>query len=301
MTREGREDREALDVVTTANGYSQLFAALFTTGFNIKALEQNKDYITPAYIISKMYTRGAVAYDKKTKLWLPFSSRGRDAVGQPETLELVGQDGTRWTRKRDDVYIFRANASSFPWKLLLDLQARKLAEIDAAISQNLDAVKEMTVILTEDERIGRKLQVVDAQRRAGKSVAVLSPRELGTKAAESVTLGAAFAAITTIKTEAEYKIDKLRTEWQAVYEHALHLLGVHTSKGKGERKTDDEIDAENGEADAMAFVLIRQANADAIAQGAPFRFYPANSYDEKDDETEGGEENDVILDETLDY
>lgn len=299
MTREGRTDRDFLDVVTTANGYSQLFAALFTSSFNIAKLEQENN-LTPAYIIKIMYNRGAVAYDKLTKLWLPFAARGRDAYGEPETVELYGQDGKRWTRKRKDVYIFKANASAFPWVMLINLQARKLAEIDAAISQNLDAVKQMTVILSENERLSQRLRIADAARRAGASVAVLSPREMGVKPEEAVTLGQNFAALTTLKTDAEYNVDKLRSEWQQVYEHALHLLGVHTSKNKGERKTDNEIEAENGEADAMAYILTRQANADAIAQGAPFRFYPANDYNEKDDKEEGGEENDVIIDEVID-
>lgn len=263
MTRSGRQTRGTQD----AESYKTLFASLFKTAGIIEGLEQGtladdniRDGLTDAYVLGVLYERGAVAYEPETGLWLPFSGAGHQTVyGGNEKITLFGANGYNVTKKRDKVYIFTANPSAYPLCTIINKRAELLADFDNAIKQNLDAVKEMTVIYSDSPVLSAQLKNADAKRRAGASVAVL------TRGTED------FGEIGKLSTETEYKIDKLLKDRRKLYEETLHLVGVRTPLEKGERMISDEVATQNAETDAYIGIMERTFNTQAELYGLPFR------------------------------
>lgn len=286
MTRNGRKEREVAATYNVGvDGYISLFTSIFCTSADVDGIDASAEGLSSTYILRVLYTRGKIAYDKQTGLWLPFSGVGRaNAYGVPKRVRLWGADGTKLERKRDDVYIFKANPLAFPWALLIAQKAAFMANCDNAINQNLDAVKQMTCITAENELVGRILSIANKKRQNGESVAIVDPFMYGDDN-EATAASATLSGITTFKTDAEYLIDRFKEAKQQEYDEALHLLGIQTGYEKGERMTDDEIAAFNGEATACLSVLAQTFNTDAEAQGAPFKIVPHGQTNKREDET----------------
>jgi hypothetical protein len=272
MTRHGRQNRETARAYNVGvDGYISLFTSIFCTRAKVKGIEQGRDGLTSTYILRTLYTRGAIAYDKQTRLWLRYSGVGEpNAYGEPRRVRLWGFDGVNFERERDDVYLFKANALAFPWAVLIAQKSAFLSELDGAIAQNLDAVKQMTYITAENELVGRMLAVINKRREQGESVAILNPYAFGDDN-EAAAAGATLQGVNVFKTGADFLIDKLKEAKRQEYDEIIHLLGVQTGYEKGERMTDNEIEAFNGETNACLSILATTFNTDAEAQGAPFR------------------------------
>ena len=134
-----------------------------------------------------------------------------------------------------------------------------LADFDNAIKQNLDAVKEMTVIISQTRELADQIKRADAARRRGASVAVMNASTME------------FNNLQTLKTEAEYKIDRLIEDKRKVYEDTLHLVNVRTPIEKGERMITGEVNTQNAETEAYGNVLKITFNGIAEHYGLPFR------------------------------
>lgn len=264
MTRDGRKNPLNL---RNAESYKTLFASLFKTGGLVENLtagtfaEANiADGLTDAYILGIMYERGGVCYDPATGVWLPFSGTGHQNVyGNNDTLTLFGANGVQYRRERKDVFVFLANPDGVPLKRTIDANAELLADFDAAIRQNLDAIKDMTVIYSDNDKLTAQLRQADKRRRAGASVAVIS-RDVDD-----------YGEVGKLSTGAEYKVDKLLKDRRKLYEETLHLVGVRTPIEKGERMITDEVNTQNAETDAYAGIMERTFNAAASLYGLPFR------------------------------
>ena len=263
MTREGRTQ----DVQKGADGYKTLFASLFKTSGIIENLELGryapenvKEGLTDAYILGVLYERGRVAYDPATGAWLPCTGAGRQTVyGKNALVTLYGANGANITRARGDVFVFSANPDAVPLKCLIDRRAELLADFDAAIKQNLDAVKDMTVLYTDNPFMAKQLERANNKRIRGASVAVVS------RVVED------FGEVGTLSTGTEYKIDKLLKDRRKLYEETLHLVGVRTPIEKGERMITGEVDTQNAETDAYIGIMERTFNTQAELYGLPFR------------------------------
>lgn len=265
MTREGRQALAPCGI--GADSYKTLFASLFKTSATIEGLENGayfddavRDGLTDGYILGKLYNDGAVAYDKATGAWLSFTEEGRVTVyGRGYNVRLFGAGGYNVQRSRDDVFVFKANPNGVPLRPIVEAKCELLAQFDGAILQNLDAVKDMSVIYAEDKALVNELKRADKLRRAGRSVAVVHRPETS------------FGELGVLSTKAEYKITELLRDRRKLYEELLHLVGVRTPLEKGERMTDDEIKSQNAESDAYVGIMERTFNKDAELYGAPFR------------------------------
>lgn len=264
-TREGRAARE---FVTGAAAYECTFAALFQTSCRVENLEQSAGYYdadeadrpTSEYILKKLYEDGEIAYHKTLGVWLPFSASGRQNIyGVSETFRLYGSNGRNIPARRDDIVVFRANPQSNSIADIVRDRSALLADFDNAIKQNLDAVKEMTVIISQTRELADQIKRADAARRRGASVAVMNASTME------------FNNLQTLKTEAEYKIDRLIEDKRKVYEDTLHLVNVRTPIEKGERMITGEINTQNEETDAYGNVLKTTFNGIAEHYGLPFR------------------------------
>lgn len=264
MTRSGRQNPLTLK---DAESYKTLFASLFKTAGIITGIEAGTlakdniaDGLNDAYILGVLYERGQIAYDASTGVWLPYTGAGaRTVYGQNESITLFGANGTNYTRKRGQVYLFKANPDAEPLKCIIDRKSELLAEFDAAIAQNLDAIKEMTILYTDNPDLTGQLRNADRKRRNGASVAVVN-RNMED-----------FGEVNKLSTGAEYKVDKLLKDRRKLYEETLHLVGVRTPIEKGERMITNEVQTQNAETDAYIGIMERTFNAQADLYGLPFK------------------------------
>lgn len=265
MTREGRQQLSPYDL--DADSYKTLFASLFKTCGVIEGLESGemfdenvRDGLTDGHILGILYNRGQIAYDKTTGMWLEFTEEGRESVyNRGKNVRLFGGGGYNIQRARDDVFVFKANPNACPLRPIVDAKCEMLADFDRAIAQNLDAIKDMSVVWADDVNLVNALKRADKLRRAGRSVAVVR------RTTED------YGEMGLLTTKAEYKIDKLLKDRRKLYEELLHLVGVRTPVEKGERMTDDEVHSQNAETDAYIGVMERTFNHTAELYGAPFR------------------------------
>lgn len=264
-TREGRAARE---FVTGAAAYECTFAALFQTSCRVEGIKQSAGYYdadesdrpTSEYILKRLYEDGEIAYHKTLGVWLPFSSSGRKNIyGVSETFRLYGSNGRNIPARREDIVVFRANPQSNAIADIVRDRSALLADFDNAIKQNLDAVKEMTVIISQTRELADQIKRADAARRRGASVAVMNASTME------------FNNLQTLKTEAEYKIDRLIEDKRKVYEDTLHLVNVRTPIEKGERMITGEVNTQNAETEAYGNVLKITFNGIAEHYGLPFR------------------------------
>lgn len=265
-TRQGRYYRDCDTPIKAAKGYENLFAALFCTAAKITGIVNRKDDLKDDYILDMLYSTGAVAFHKKTELWLPLYGVGTPtAYGTYDNYRLYSlYNGTTYNAKRDDLYIFDANAQAFPIQEFIRTRAATLAAFDAAIAQNLDGVKDMSVIVAHSKELTQQLRKLDSERRRGKSWGVINANLMDRE-------NGGLAKLETLSTGMEYKIDKLTADRRAYYEETLHLVGVKTPYEKGERMITNEIEMQTAETSAYIELMIKTFNQNAIEQGAPFR------------------------------
>lgn len=263
MTREGRQSRDVAEFYTAAKGYKVLFAALFCAAVRIDGITDREGYLTDDYIINILYEDGSVAFHIPTRTWWRWTEVGeRNTYGNPKRVRLFSTyRGGGFECDRADVFIFDANAQAFGIERFVNDKCNVLADFDAAIRQNLDAVKDMTLIVADNEEIARKLKNADIQRRRGKSVGVLSRRNKN----------GGLASLETLSTGAEYKVNRLMEDRRKLYEDVLHLVGVDTAFQKGERMITNEAEMQTAETSAYIRVMIDTFNRQAKEQNAPFR------------------------------
>lgn len=296
MTREGRQDRnDVVEYYTAAKGYKSLFAALYCAAVKINGITDREGHLTDDYIVNILYTDGSVAFHKPTATWWKWSQVGQpNAYGVPERVRLYSRyAGGGIEADRDEVYIFDANSEAFGIARFVNDKCETLADYDAAIKQNLDAVKDMTIIVADNGEIAKKLADVDRKRRRGYSVATLSRRNKN----------GGLSALETLSTGAEYKLDRLQDDRRKLYEEILHLVGVDTAFAKGERMIVDEAEMQGAETSAYIRIMIDTFNRQAEEQGAPFRMErvrkPVGNSDDKNAPKTDENETDEGVDENV--
>lgn len=260
MTREGRENREsARTVLNVAAAYRNIAAAIFQSSVIIDGLTERdpaQDFIT-----GKLYNKGTICRHKRLGLWLDYSGNGQqDIYGEYDNYTLTGANGTTYNAKRDEIEIYNANPQKSPLETFVRIKAATIASAEGAKRQNLDAVKAVTVIYTDDPGTANKLRAADAKRRDGASVVILdrSQKDYG-------------GTLDTLQTGAEFICDKLQDFQKREWETLLHYVGVYTGIEKSAEVKQSEIIAQNAETNAFMNVLLKTFNKCAEKEGAPYR------------------------------
>lgn len=257
MTRNGRKiPRSWFRFDKAANTYETLFAALFQTTTKITGLKEftakyGGEAVDETYILKMLYTRGGIAFDKSTGLWLPFWGTGRlDWYGRYNNYRLYGANGNSFNAKKDNVFIFLANPNGSP--ILANAirdKSHLIQDLDLAIQQNLDTIKECTLITYDDRIAVEAIEQADKARRDGQSVTFL-PRKFGQ-----------IGDIQSIQTGGTYYVDKLQAARRIEIEDCLHLVGVKTPQEKAERLITSEVNTQNAEAGAYIGIMHNVFNA----------------------------------------
>ena len=104
-SREARRDAERKRKLYFDN-YMADFCSLFHSAVEIENLPLD---LPKRYLLKILLTKGGIAYDKQTKLFLPFVEKGIDVYGLPISYTLIGFNGLNFTRNPEEVVILRAN------------------------------------------------------------------------------------------------------------------------------------------------------------------------------------------------
>ena len=239
------------------NDYRSLFSMLFHNAVKIKFLP---DDLPKRYLLRILRNKGGIAYDKQTKLYLPYSKVGIDVYGLPKQYILIGFDGLVLTRDAKDVVILRANDLEFPLSVYIDNQVSKLVDYDLAIEQNLEAIKTMSFAQVSDQSQLLSLVNLNNAKRIGATIVYVNKQSL------------TGAEIKVMPTGAEYLIDKLRQDRKECMNETLSTIGINVANvDKRERVQDAEIRASQGFALDCINTLVETFNHDAELGGLKIR------------------------------
>ena len=239
------------------NDYRSLFSMLFHNSVEVEDLPVD---LPKRYLLRILRNKGAIAYDKITKVFLPFVKIGIDLYGLPKMYTLIGFDGTVLTRTKNEVVILRANDLEFPISEYIEHQVEKLVDYDLAIEQNLEAIKTMSFAQVADQ--SQLLSLVNLQnaKRIGATIAYVN---------KSSMTG---AEIKVQQTGAQYLIDKLRQDRKECMNETLSTIGINVANvDKRERVQDAEIRASQGFALDCINTLVETFNHDAKIGGLKIR------------------------------
>lgn len=237
--------------------YYNDFANLFHNAVEVIKLPND---LPKRYLLKVLMEKGGIAYDKTTRLFLPFTRMQIDVYGLPKAYTLVGYNGTTLVRKADEVVILRANDLEIPIEPYIISQANKIVDYDMAIEQNLDAIKVTTIAEVQDESQLLSLVNEYESRKIGSTLVVKNKKSM------------AGAELKVSDTKAQYLVDKLRQDRKEVLNETLSKIGINVANvDKKERVQDAEIRASQGYALDSISVLIDTFNHDAKIGGLDIR------------------------------
>lgn len=238
--------------------YFNYYVSNFCLLFNNSVEVVNGDDLPKRYLLKVLRNRGAIAYDKQQKIYLPFTEIGIDLYGLPTQYQLIAYNGVTLMRSPDEVVILRANDLQFPMIEYFNQQAGKIVDIDMSIEQNIEAIKTMSIISVRDTAELLSLANYEYARRLGASVVY---KEKGVENTVKVE-----------NTNAQYLVDKLLEARKEVINETLASIGIAVANtDKRERVQGLEVMASQGYAQDKLNTLVDTFNYDAEIGGLKIR------------------------------
>ena len=267
--------KEIKDAIERRKAYENDYRSLFSLLYhNSVAVDDLPKELPKRYLLRVLKNRGAIAYDKETKLFLPFSRTGIDVYGLPTQYILIGYNGYVLTRKPEDVIVLRANDLEYSLEEYIENQVKKLVNYDMAIEQNLESIKTMSFAEVGDMAQLQSIESMQSAKRIGATIVYVNKKALSgceTKVQQ---------------TGAQYLIDKLRQDRKECMNETLSTIGINVANvDKKERVQDAEIRASQGFALDCVSTLVETFNHDAEIGGLKIRL-KANTSLYKENELE---------------
>lgn len=238
--------------------YFNYYVSNFCLLFNNSVEVVNGDDVPKRYLLKVLRNRGAIAYDKQQKIYLPFTEIGIDLYGLPTQYQLIAYNGVTLMRSPDEVIILRANDLQYPIIEYFNQQAGKIVDIDMSIEQNIEAIKTMSIISVRDTAELLSLANYEYARRLGASVVYKEKGVENTVKVES--------------TNAQYLVDKLLEARKEIINETLASIGIAVANtDKRERVQGLEVMASQGYAQDKLNTLVDTFNYDAEIGGLKIR------------------------------
>lgn len=238
--------------------YFNYYVSNFCLLFNNSVEVVNGDDLPKRYLLKVLRNRGAIAYDKQQKIYLPFTEIGIDLYGLPTQYQLIAYNGVTLMRSPDEVVILRANDLQYPMIEYFNQQAGKIVDIDMSIEQNIEAIKTMSIISVRDTAELLSLANYEYARRIGASVVYKEKGVENTVKVES--------------TNAQYLVDKLLEARKEIINETLASIGIAVANtDKRERVQGLEVMASQGYAQDKLNTLVDTFNYDAEIGGLKIR------------------------------
>lgn len=237
--------------------YTMYFEGMLHNAITIRNLPSD---VPKRYFLRTLFKEGKIGEieGKNEQLFLPASGVGIDIYGLPTDYNLIAPNGYTAHLPASQVKIYRINDMAYPIYPYLQEQARKVAELDMAIAQNLDAIKTATFFRCKDQKEVLSLQNASYARRIGATVI------FGTEDMAS--------SLEMFSTGATYYCDKLYELRKEIINETLNRMGTLTANDdKRERVQTAEVDASACATLCNINVIIDTFNYDAKIAGSPLR------------------------------
>lgn len=247
-TRQARKDAEKKREIYF-NNYMAQFCCLFDNSVEIENLPSD---LPKRYLLRVLRNKGGIAFDKQTKLYLPYVEKGIDVYGLPKEYTLIGFNGFVVSRNPKEVVILRANDLKYPIVEYFEQQIYKLVDLDLAIEQNLDAIRTCSIAEVSDESQLLSLANEYQAKRLGATVVFKNKKSM------------TGAELKVSDTNAQYLVDKLLENRKKVLNETLSAIGINMPNvDKRERVQGEEIRSSQGYALDSLNILIDTFNHDA--------------------------------------
>lgn len=241
------------------NDYRALFSMLFHNSIVVENLPKD---LPKRYLLRVLKNRGAIAYDKISKVFLPFTKEGVDLYGLPKYYSLIGYNGFIVRRTAEEVVILRANDLEYSLEEYIESQVKKLVDYDMAIEQNLEAIKTMSVMQVGNEKQLLSVANMQQAKRIGATIVYVNKKSM------------TGAEMNVQQTGAKYLITDLREDRKECMNETLSTIGINVANvDKKERVQDAEIRASQGFALDCISTLIETFNHDAEIGGLKLRLH----------------------------
>lgn len=274
-TRQARRD-----AIEKRKRYFDNYISMLCMLYDNSVVVEN-DSVPKRYLLKILREKGGIAYDKETKLYLPYVEKGIDAYGLPQDYTLVGANGYVLNRKPSEVVILRSNDLKYAILNYFEQQVEKIVDIDCSIEQNLDACKTMTIAELDNDSALLSLANEVESRRVGATIIFKNKNAMqGTELKVS-------------NTGATYLVDKLLDARKEILNETLSTIGISVANtDKKERVQSIEVLASQGYALDCINTLVETFNYDAEQGGLSIRL-KANTSLVKENEkaNEKGDEN----------
>ena len=237
--------------------YLERWVSLFNNSIVLENAESN---VPKRYFLRQLYEKGGVAYDIATELYLPYTGVGIDVYGFPTMYTLIAENGFTLQRNPEEVVIIRANDQATPLRPYFEMQANKVAFIDMAIEQNIEACKFMTIAEVEDES-----QLLSTANE-------IEARAIGATIVYKNKSASTGMTLNCQSTGATYLADKLLEARKEILNETLSTIGISVANtDKKERVQSMEVMASRGYALDCLNTMIDTVNYDCEQGGMTLR------------------------------
>ena len=208
---------------------------------------------TPPHFISKtLVMNGGIAFLRKDKKWAAFRSVApADYAGIPKKIRLVGDLGKLSAPMYvdvKDVCVIPANAFFCPPAYDVLRRVEMLNMISGAVGQNIDALRQCTAILYDDQTM--KSNIEDAENKRLKGTRTVSIQK---------TTGAQLE-IKNFTPDAKSYIMDFMEVWKQTLEELDAVTGRATIGEKNERRITEEVSVIEDAASTSIDVIIDTFN-----------------------------------------
>lgn len=251
MTRYGRKNRYIeFEAESPVLPRVQIFVSVLVN--NIKLTGGALANVPPDFIVKTLTEKGSICYAKEANTWADFVEQGkRDRFGFPKFVKLIGEDCTlsKPFAVGKEFLIFPANATMTPPVFDIARYCQTIQEIDTNIFQNLDNLREMSVVHVFDDALDSEIQKIENKRRRGETHAVLHERKDGYE-----------TKIESFSPNAQNHLNDYINARDYFEKELFDLVGIVKLDGKNETRIIDEVEQIKAEANTIIDLMIDNIN-----------------------------------------
>lgn len=225
---------------------------------------------TPAdFIIKLLAKRGGVAYNKATNKWHDFTAcgHGKKYGILPRFVMLKDEDNNVWSNEMDtvkypEICIFPANAEFYPVVIKIAELVTSLDTVEDNISQNLNNMRELALVISSNKNIKSQLMLAERQRVRGvQATAYIDISDIQEQ--DITALGKAledYVKVVTLSPNAHNYLPDYLALKQAYQTELFKFIGVSDVGEKQERRIESEMAIIENSSYAFIDMLIDNIN-----------------------------------------
>lgn len=253
MTRQGRKIDPCIDPNGVLRARSTPFLSILVN--NIQVYGKDVETAIPTFIVRTLVENGMVAFEKTSGEWAACVRQGKNLrTGFPKYVKLRGEDGKLSApidvqSKDSNVHVYYANAYMSPVAYDVTRRVALLDFVSNAIVQNVNALRQATAIIYDDETLATDIERAQRERENGESTIKL----YGGLTANGIRLE-------NFASGAQSNIMDFLELWRNTIEELDAVTGRAALGEKNERRITEEIAVIENAASTSIDVLIDTVN-----------------------------------------